>query len=88
MALQLLVENVIKHNVISDKEPMLVKIRITEDNIEIENPLKIKKTSQSSYNLGLANIEKRYQILSSKKFEIIKTESIFKVRLPLLTIEK
>jgi len=88
MALQLILENVLKHNIISEKEPMTVEITTDKDYLLIINPLRPKQKREISHNLGLKNIEKRYEILTDKKCSFIKTDIEFIVRLPLLEITK
>jgi len=84
LVLQMLVENAIKHNVISEEDPL--QIRIFEQNgfIVVENDLQ-KKTAlvDESPGLGLNNIALRYEFLSDKKVEVIQNEK-FIVRLPII----
>ncbi len=83
MALQTLIENVIKHNNLSAKEPIVLKIDYKEDFIIVENNI-IRKESGESFGLGLANLNKRYQMLANAEIEINKTEEIFRVKLPII----
>ncbi len=59
MVLQLLLENVIKHNEILEANPMIVQIKAQESGISISNPIQLK-SSISSWGIGLENIRKRY----------------------------
>jgi len=86
MALQMLVENALKHNVISESKPLHVKVYIENDNLIIENNLQ-KKYDESSTGLGLTNIISRYKFLTYKEVKIEQNNKIFKVSLPLLIIE-
>ncbi len=84
-SLQLLIENVIKHNVISIRKPLKLRIYTTEeDNIVIENSLQPKKGNDESTGWGLSTLVERYRIFSPKTVEIIETETTFSVILPLL----
>jgi hypothetical protein len=65
MVLQLLVENVVKHNKMSEDEPMLVNIISTDKGIEVSNPIR-EKSSTASWGIGLKNIEMRYASLGHK----------------------
>jgi LytS/YehU family sensor histidine kinase len=86
LSLQMLVENAIKHNIISDEKPLHIRIYIKNDEyIVVENNLQ-KRIEEKSTRLGLANIRKRYKFLSAKDILIHEKNSTFIVELPLLTI--
>lgn len=87
MTLQLLVENAIKHNVISDESPLNIDIRRDEDNIVVENSMNPKPNGQKREGLGLNNIRSRYEILSDRKIRIENDGKTFKVFIPLLKME-
>ena len=81
--LQLLVENAIKHNVVSRKKPLSIDIYIENENyLVVENNIQKKHEPPVSTGVGLANIENRYRLLTEKTVSIIKTESTFTVKLP------
>lgn len=83
LALQLLVENAVKHNEISESYPLLIKI-YTEDNyLIVENNIRPRTTFVDSTGQGLTNIDKRYILLKEKHIIISAKNSIFKVKLPL-----
>jgi sensor histidine kinase YesM len=85
LALQMLVENAIKHNVISEEDPLTVQIYRHDDNLIVENTLKRKQIlSEDSSGLGLENIRKRYEFLSDKKVVVEEIGLKFKVTLPIL----
>ncbi|MFW5757218.1 MAG: sensor histidine kinase [Bacteroidota bacterium] len=87
LALQMLFENALKHNVISSENPLIITIKDHEqDYIEVKNNLQKKKVFAQSHGIGLANIVSRYGFLSNKKVEIVENESFFCVRIPLLKI--
>lgn len=85
LALQMLIENAVKHNEISEENPLLIKVYREKDFIVVENNLQ-KKTllGESDLGLGLDNIVKRYNFLSDKKVEINVTPDHFIVKLPLI----
>ncbi|WP_420318866.1 sensor histidine kinase [Ekhidna sp.] len=87
LAIQILVENAIKHNVVSEKDPLTIKIEFEEDVCIIQNNLKEKKVKDST-GIGLNNIIERYKYLSDKQVEVEKGKDFFIVKLPLLTIDK
>lgn len=85
MALQLLIENAIKHNIVSLDMPLEVNI-YTEDgtSLVVTNNLQPKITIEESTGKGLYNINKRYQLIANKSIELYKTETSFVVKIPLL----
>jgi sensor histidine kinase YesM len=85
LSLQMLVENAIKHNVVSPEKPLEIKIHSeTPGFLTIENNLQLKNRVSGSGEIGLNNINGRYKILASKKVVIEKTDKYFKVGLPLI----
>ncbi len=85
MSLQLLLENAIKHNVVSKSKPLEVTIYIEEDYIIVHNQIQKKSTQLPSTKVGLQNIKKRYSLISNKPVKIVSNEEVFSVSLPLLT---
>ena len=86
LAIQLLVENAIKHNVVSEKDPLTIEIEVQDNCCIVRNNLKEKKVKDST-GIGLENIKSRYQYLTNDEVKIIKTEDCFEVRVPLLNIK-
>lgn len=86
LSLQPLIENIIKHNVISEQSPLTVHLFITEDHsLAVSNPIQEKYgTSDESSGIGLLNLNNRYQLLLSKGICIEKNEHSFCVKLPLI----
>jgi sensor histidine kinase YesM len=82
--LQLLVENCIKHNVVSLQKPLHIKIYEDGDQIVVENQLQPKVGEVNSLGVGLKNIDLRYSHLLKKHIDIIKNEKVFQVKLPLI----
>jgi len=87
LSLQMLLENAIKHNVISKEKPLFVDIFIEDDYINIKNNLQRKKNPDST-KIGLTNIKNRYKYLSQKEIRIIETDNVFLVSVPLLNVRK
>ncbi|RNC86254.1 MAG: histidine kinase [Winogradskyella sp.] len=85
MSLQLLLENAVKHNVISKAKPLVIEVGVEADYLVVSNKLQPKSTQLPSTKLGLKNIKERYTLMSDKQIEINKTDSHFTVKLPLLT---
>lgn len=88
LSLQILVENAIKHNILSSAKPLQIDIYINENtHITIKNNLQPKNILPSlSHKIGLDNIIKRYEYLTKKSVQITKTNEIFEVNLPLIEI--
>ncbi len=84
MSLQLLLENAIKHNVISKAKPLVINVEVKDDYLVVDNIIQSKSTQLPSTKVGLKNIEKRYKLISSKSVEIINEGNRFIVSLPLL----
>lgn len=87
MALQLLIENAIKHNTTSLASPLKIEIRTEGNAILVRNNLQLKLEKEPSHELGLNNLRERYAVLTDQKVEVEETEHEFTVRIPLLTKE-
>jgi sensor histidine kinase YesM len=85
LSLQLLLENTIKHNVVSEKKPLNITIYVKENYLVVENNLQKKEVLQDRQGVGLQNIVNRYALLSERKVIIEKNELRFKVLIPILT---
>ena len=87
LTLQMLVENAIKHNVISKSKPLTIEIFTdNQKNVVVKNQLQKKVIGYSSTKTGLDNIKKRYKYLSHKTIEIINTNTSFVVSIPLIQL--
>lgn len=84
MTLQMLLENAVKHNVISIKKPLVVDVVDKESYIEVKNNYQPKQPEGYSSGMGLQNIQSQYAYLTKVKVEVINTESDFLVRIPLI----
>ena len=85
LSLQLLLENCIKHNIVSEQKPLHIKIFIKDHYLVVQNYLQKKEVLQDRRGVGLQNIVSRYAILTKRKVLIDTTNSTFSVHLPLLT---
>lgn len=85
MAIQLLVENAVKHNEISNRNPLHITIRtIDDETLEVANNLQPRRGATTSTGIGLNNLRKRYRLLFNKDIEIQEKENnIFSVKIPL-----
>lgn len=86
-ALQILLENAIKHNVATLKNPLSIDIRITKDAIEVVNKLQRRElhTVDTSSGVGLENLMEQYRLIFNKDISIVATECDFMVSLPLVS---
>jgi len=84
MSLQMLVENAVKHNLMTQDSPLNICFYIENDRIVVENNLQEMKGS-NGLGLGLENLSNRYRLLTQQDIIIEKNEKTFKVKLPLLT---
>ncbi len=85
LSLQLLLENAVKHNLLSPQQPLKIKVYEQDGLLVVENSLNIKESIGSKTGFGLENIKQRYALLSSKKMSIENSENQFIIKLPLLT---
>ena len=83
-SLQLLVENAVKHNVVSNKNPLIVRVESTQDDTIIVSNRINPKTEKSIGGVGLANLTERYSILFGKSVGISDAEGVFRVEVPLI----
>ncbi len=83
MVLQLLIENAVKHNIITKQNPLEIDIRLKDDYLEVSNSLQPKKTIEKSTKMGLENIKQRYELISSLPVRVEKS-SVFKVSIPIV----
>jgi sensor histidine kinase YesM len=85
LTLQMLVENAIKHNVISKEKPLTIRLfSETDQYLSIENNIQEKTTFEKSTKVGLQNIINRYNFLTQRKIEIFSNKHTFSVKIPLL----
>ncbi len=85
LSLQLLLENTVKHNVVSEQKPLHIKIFIDGDYLVIQNNFQKKEVLQDRHGVGLQNIINRYGIISNRKVLIEQNENTFSVKIPVLT---
>ena len=88
LSIQMLIENAIKHNIISQSKPLTIVIKIDSNQLVVSNNLQLKTQNVKSTGVGLKNIKQRYQILANKTIEIEKSEAQFSVRLPVLNLKE
>ena len=85
LSLQLLLENAVKHNVITSKSPLEINIYEKNGYLLVENNINLKQSLEKSTKVGLKNIDQRYSLISRDKVVVTNKNNIFRVKLPLLT---
>lgn len=85
LSLQLLLENTIKHNIVSQQKPLHIKIFIEKGYLVVQNDFRKKEVLQDRRGVGLQNIISRYAIITKRQVVIEQTENYFTVKLPILT---
>lgn len=83
LTLQLLVENVIKHNTITVGKPMHIDIRVESGNLVVSNAMNPRKSSDSS-GVGLKNLSARCKLMLGREVSITNDTKLFTVKVPLL----
>ncbi|MEL6389612.1 MAG: histidine kinase [Bacteroidota bacterium] len=88
LSLQLLIENAVKHNIVSRNQPLHIKIDVDQPSqtLIVKNNLQRKLESVSSTGIGLKNIKQRFSYFTDRPIEIFETRSAFSVHLPLLPV--
>lgn len=85
LSLQLLLENAIKHNIISPDQPLYISIRTdSSPALIVTNNLQLKKVPEEGTGTGLKNIYERYKLLIDRPMKVSKEAGNFVVTLPLL----
>lgn len=89
MTLQLLIENAVKHNEVSEAFPLWIWVRKVNDCLEVENNLQPKSVGDDSKKTGLKNITQQFAFFSEKPIKIIISDERYMVRVPILkSLEK
>ena len=84
LSLQLLLENAVKHNVVSSSKPLVISIYEENNHLIIENNINPKEAIGKSTKVGLQNIADRYGLITEQPVKIENNNTTFKVSLPLL----
>lgn len=86
MTLQLLIENAVKHNIVSKNKPLEIEVFINEDQdyVHVKNNLQKKIQAVQSTGMGLTNIKERIKYFTDKEMECIESKESFEVKIPLI----
>lgn len=88
LTLQLLVENVIKHNSISAAKPMTICIAVEPDYLVVSNPISPKKKGAATAptsGIGLQNLSNRCHLMADKELVILSNNNVFTVKIPIIS---
>jgi sensor histidine kinase YesM len=85
LSLQLLLENAVKHNMVTTSKPLHIKIYEANGFLVVENNLQPKQIVKKSSGVGLDNIKQRYNLLTDRKVNIKQQAESFAVAIPMLT---
>jgi LytS/YehU family sensor histidine kinase len=86
LTIQLLLENAIKHNVVSTQHPLVVELFVEKGHLVMKNAYKPKSQPVASTGIGLKNIRNRYSYLTNLEVEVLHSQTHFTVAVPLLKI--
>lgn len=89
LTLQILIENAVKHNIISSEMPLRIKIYTTgQHELIVQNNLQPREMIEGSSNFGLYNVNLQFKYLCSKEIVIENDDHLFTVTLPLVAPSK
>lgn len=78
-SLQPLAENAIKHNELTDENPLSIRISVEDGLVKVENNLQRKSSVEGSTGNGLSNLSERYRLLSGEQISIHDDGMVFSV---------
>lgn len=84
LSLQILMENAIKHNIVSAEKPLKIEVFAENGRLVVSNNLQKKNQLNESTGIGLDNIRNRYRLLSDREVEVKENSSDFIVSIPLI----
>ena len=88
LIMQLLIENAVKHNIVSQNKPLTIDIFQKDNLIIVKNNLQEKRSTSYSTEVGLDNIINRYKYFTDNKVAISKTETEFIVEIPIISVDE
>lgn len=84
LTLQILIENVVKYNIISADDPIIIRITYKDGRFVIENNVRKKKSPIQSTKTGLSNIASKYKLLGAPEIEVNESPERFLVKIPII----
>lgn len=88
ISIQVLLENAVKHNVFSEREPLVIDLVLGSDFVEVRNRVRPRRGQPPGEGLGLANLADRYRLLVERDIEVRRDDGAFCVRLPLVEVAR
>ena len=84
-ALQILIENAVKHNIISVSSPLTINLSIDNNHVTVTNNLALRPIPADSTGIGLKGLKEKYKIIANKEIIIKQTDEKFSVSIPLMS---
>jgi LytS/YehU family sensor histidine kinase len=84
LSLQILMENAIKHNIVSADKPLHIDVFAENGSLILSNNLQVKNQINESTGIGLDNIRNRYKLLGDKEVKVTEDDNSFTVSIPLI----
>jgi two-component system, LytTR family, sensor kinase len=84
LSLQILMENAIKHNIVSAEKPLQINVFTQNGSLVVSNNLQMKNQINESTGIGLDNIRNRYKLISEKAVTVTENDTNFTVSIPLI----
>ncbi|WP_462253004.1 sensor histidine kinase [Ferruginibacter sp.] len=84
LSLQILMENAIKHNIVSSGKPLQINVFTENGSLVVSNNLQMKNQINESTGIGLDNIRNRYKLISERPVKVTESETNFTVSIPLI----
>ena len=84
LSLQILMENAIKHNIVSADKPLHIDISAVNGSLVVSNNLQMKNQVNECTGIGLDNIRNRYRLISEKPVNVTSNHNNFTVSIPLI----
>ena len=85
-SLQLVLENVVKHNIGSITNPLETTIRIDQEKVVVKNEKRLKVENKNNNEVGINNLSSRYGLLSDKSVNVINSDSEYVIELPFINL--
>jgi len=88
LSLQLLLENAVKHNMVTPSKKLHIQIYEDGNKLVVKNNIQAKQVVKKSSGVGLHNIKQRYHLLTDSEVRIKNDEIAFEVAIPMLIEQK
>jgi sensor histidine kinase YesM len=84
LSIQILIENAIKHNHFTEKNPLRIEVKVIEEHVTVTNNRHVKQFEIQSSQIGLKNLSERYKLITNNVISITDNKDYFRVTLPIL----